>query len=111
MGLPWWLMGEEFACSAEDCLPVQETEVPSLDREDPWRMKWQSTPVFLPGKLHGQRSLAGYSLYCCKEPDMTEQLSMHESDSQGHKRGKAKSLNYYLKYGDFQINFTAEVVF
>ena len=57
MGLPWWLMGEEFACSAEDCLPVQETEVPSLDREDPWRMKWQSTPVFLPGKLHGQRSL------------------------------------------------------
>jgi len=26
-----------------------------------WRRKWQSTPVFLPGKLHGQRSLAGYS--------------------------------------------------
>ena len=77
----------------------------------PWRGKWHPTPVFLPGKLHGQRSLAGYSLYCCKEPDMTEQLSMHESDSQGHKRGKAKSLNYYLKYGDFQINFTAEVVF
>ena len=23
--------------------------------------KWQPTPVFLPGKLHGQRSLAGYS--------------------------------------------------
>ena len=27
----------------------------------PWRRKWQSTPVFLPGKLHGQRSLDGYS--------------------------------------------------
>ena len=25
------------------------------------RMKWQTTPVFLPEKLHGQRSLAGYS--------------------------------------------------
>ena len=25
-----------------------------------WRRKWQSTPVFLPGKFHGQRSLAGY---------------------------------------------------
>ena len=27
--------------------------------EDPWRRKWQSTPVFLPGKSHGQRSLVG----------------------------------------------------
>ena len=25
----------------------------------PWRRKWQPTPVFLPGKSHGQRSLAG----------------------------------------------------
>jgi len=27
----------------------------------PWRRKWQSNPVFLPGKSHGQKSLAGYS--------------------------------------------------
>ena len=27
----------------------------------PWRRKWQPTPVFLPGKAHGQRSLADYS--------------------------------------------------
>ena len=27
----------------------------------PWRRKWQPTPVFLPGKSHGQKSLAGYS--------------------------------------------------
>jgi len=33
----------------------------------PWRRKWQPTPVFLPGKSHGQRSLAGYSLWSCKE--------------------------------------------
>ena len=26
----------------------------------PWRKKWQLTPVFLPGKSHGQRNLAGY---------------------------------------------------
>ena len=26
----------------------------------PWTRKWQPTPVFLPGKFHGQRSLAGY---------------------------------------------------
>ena len=27
----------------------------------PWRRKWQPTPVFLPGKSHGQRSLVDYS--------------------------------------------------
>ena len=25
-----------------------------------WRRKWQPTPIFLPGKYHGQRILAGY---------------------------------------------------
>ena len=29
----------------------------------PWRRKWQSTPVFLPGKSHEQRSRAGYSTW------------------------------------------------
>ena len=43
----------------------------------PWRRKWQPTPVFLPGKSHGQRSLAGYSPLGCKESDTTEQLNMH----------------------------------
>ena len=28
----------------------------------PWRRKWQPTPVFLPGKSHGQRSLVGLSV-------------------------------------------------
>ena len=32
-----------------------------LDGEDAWRKKWQLTPVFLPGKSQGQRSLVGYS--------------------------------------------------
>ena len=37
-----------------------------------WRNKWQSTSVFLPGKFHGQRSLAGYSPWSGNESDMTE---------------------------------------
>ena len=37
----------------------------------PWRRKWLPIPVFLPGKFHGQRSLAGYSPWDCKELDMT----------------------------------------
>ena len=38
----------------------------------PWRRKWQSTPVFLPGEAHGQRSLVGYSPWAHKESDTTE---------------------------------------
>ena len=36
-------------------------------------MKWQPTPLFLPGKSHGQRNLVGYSPWGCKESDTTEQ--------------------------------------
>ena len=38
----------------------------------PWRGTWQPTPVFLPGKSHGQRSLAGHSPWGHKESDTTE---------------------------------------
>ena len=30
-------------------------------RKIPWKGKWQPTPVFFPGKSHGQRSLGGHS--------------------------------------------------
>ena len=40
-----------------------------------WRRKWQATPVFLPGKSHGQRSLVGYSSWGCTQSDMIEQLN------------------------------------
>ena len=45
--------------------------------EDPLRGKWQHTPVSLPGKSHGQRSLMGYSPWGCKQLDTTEWLSTH----------------------------------
>ena len=38
----------------------------------PWRREWQPTPVFLPGEPRGQRGLAGYSPWGCKESDMAE---------------------------------------
>ena len=40
----------------------------------PWRRKRQPTPVFMPGKSHGLRSLVGYSPWGRKESDMTERL-------------------------------------
>ena len=39
-----------------------------------WRRKWHPTPVLLPGKSHGWRSLVGYSPWGRKESDMTERL-------------------------------------
>ena len=41
----------------------------------PWGRKWQPTPVFLPGKFHGQRNLVGYSPRDNRELDMTDQHS------------------------------------
>ena len=39
-----------------------------------WRRKWQPTPVLLPGKSHGQKSVVGYSPWGHQESDMTERL-------------------------------------
>ena len=41
-----------------------------------WRRKWQPTPVSLPGKSHGQRSLVGYSPWGRKELGTTECLTL-----------------------------------
>ena len=40
-----------------------------------WRRKWQPTPVFLPAKSQGQRNLADYSPWSCKESYMTQGLN------------------------------------
>ena len=66
--------------------------LPRWHRFNPWvgkipsTRKWQHTPVFLPRKPHGQRSLVGYSPWGCKESDTTERLS--------HRRIK----NWYLSW-------------
>ena len=46
-------------------------------RKIPWSKKWQPTPVFLPEKFHGQRSLVSHSSQGCKESDTIERLSIH----------------------------------
>ena len=63
----WWLSGKETTCSAGDT-----NLIPGSGRSSGGGRAWQPTPVFLPGESHGQRSLAGYSLWGCKELDMTE---------------------------------------
>ena len=45
-------------------------------RKIPWRRAWPPTPVFLPGELHGQRSLSSYCPYA-KNQTWLMQLSTH----------------------------------
>ena len=55
MGLPWGLGRKESTCQCRRC------RFDPRVRKIPWRRKWQPTPVLLPEKSHGQRSLADYS--------------------------------------------------
>ena len=52
-----------YACV---CGHVHEMQLSLYVYVYPWRRKWLPTPVFLPGKSHGQKSLACYSPWCCK---------------------------------------------
>ena len=44
-----------------------------------WRRQWHPTPVLLPGKSHGRRSLVGCSPWGRTESDTTERLHFHFS--------------------------------
>ena len=79
-GLFWWLRGKGSVC---------QYKRPGFDpwvQKMPWRRKWQPTAVFLLGKSHGQRSLAGYNPCGCKESDMKQQQQQKIS----------KNTRYYL---------------
>ena len=51
---------------------MQKTQIRSPGREDPLDKEMATTPVFLPGEFHGQRSLVGYSPRGHRELDTTE---------------------------------------
>ena len=69
----------QVAQTVQHLSTMQETRVRSWVGKILWRRKWQSTPVLLPGKSHGQRSLVHYCPWGPKELDTT-------------------SLNYLLTY-------------
>ena len=71
-----WLRVLLVAQAVKNLLAMQETWVQSLDWKVPWRRKWLSIPVFLPGKFHGQSSLAGYNPWGHKESDTAERLTL-----------------------------------
>ena len=67
----WMFLGTDFMISLH--LPGFSSWIGTI----PWRRKWQSTPVLLPGESHGQRSLVGYSPWGLNKSDMTERLHFH----------------------------------
>ena len=85
------VMEKNWALSADQCqLQVLPFSVPLID----WlsillrcngfsriqrRRQWHPTPVLLPGKSHGRRSLVGCSPWVCQESDTTKRLHFHFS--------------------------------
>ena len=93
-GLPRWHNGKESSCQCRRC---------KRWRFDPWvgkvhwRRKWQTTPVFLSGKFHEQRSLVCYNPWEHKESDMTECTHTHTHTVLSH--------NYFGNLGFFFLCF------
>ena len=61
--------------SSSICLQCRRTGFDPWVGKIPWRTERLPTPVFLPGELHGQRSLVGYSPWGHKESDTTDRLT------------------------------------
>ena len=68
--LPWWLRWYRIY------LQCRRSEFNPWVGMIPWRREWLPTPLFLPGEIHGQRSLVGYRQWNHKESDMTEWLTL-----------------------------------
>ena len=76
MGPQSWIRLSDFTYSGSNEMGFPDGSrdlglIPGSERF-PWRRKWQPTLVCLPGKSHGQRSLAGCVVHGVAESDMTE---------------------------------------
>ena len=93
LGLPWRCRGKEPSCQC------RRHQFNLWVRNIPWRRKWQPTPVFLPGKSHGQRCLVGYSPRSHEKSDTTEHARTHElpnMNSSSHKGSSRFLIVYFL---------------
>ena len=86
--LPRWLSGKEFACQ---CRRHRILGFSLWVGKIPWRRKWQCTPVSLPGKSRGQRSLVGYSPWGRKaQAWATEHAHSYPESREGKGEGISK---------------------
>ena len=80
LACPWLYSGSQGFPGGQ-CRRCQRWRFDPLVQKVPWRRKWQPTPAFLSGKFHGQRSLAGYSPWVCKELNTTERAHTGRADN------------------------------
>ena len=81
------LSGKESICQ---CRRLRRHRSDTWDGKIPWSRTWLPTPVLLPGKFRGQRSLAGYCPWGHKELDMTERLTDHTHTGGDRWLGRAR---------------------
>ena len=74
--VPSGTSGKENPCQ---CRRLKRHRFDPWIRNIRWRRAWQTTPIFLPGESHGQRSLVGCSPWGREESDTTERLHFHFS--------------------------------
>ena len=74
-------VGKEYICNAVDHLPSKRRGFDLWVGKICCRRKWQSTPAFLPGESHGQRSLAGYRAESWDMTEVTWHSHVHQCTS------------------------------
>ena len=74
--LPFHKVASQVTEMVKNPSTMQEIWVDPGVRMIPWRREWLPTPLFLPGEFHGQRKLAGYSPWDCKQLDTMERLTL-----------------------------------
>jgi len=77
--------------------------IPGLGRF-PWRREWQPTPVFLPGKFHGQG--AWWARWSCKESDTTEHGT--HTHTHTHTQRGSRKMTLFLAANAKLVKETAE---
>ena len=82
-GFPAGARGKE---PAHQCRRHKKLGFDPWFRKVPWGREWQPTSVFLPGELHGHRSVISYRSWDHKESDMIERLtlSLSQEFNRGH---------------------------
>ena len=90
------------------CLQCRRPRFKLWIRKIRWRRKWQPTPVFLPGKSHRWRSLAGYSPWGRKQSDTTERLTSFSQQGHSKKIGKKSIARWRIEGGGSQFRMVRE---
>ena len=102
-GFPGGSDGKESACQ---CSKYKRCGFDLWVGKIPWRRGWLPIPVFLTGKSHGQRSLAGYSPWGLKESDTTERLTHSHTFTASHLYLAPDNCKLNLVLTHFKLKYT-----